>query len=524
MEFVARDLITYSIFAVAIGCFYIVFHYVGQRSNNSGKQRSPPEAGGGRPVFGHLHLFRGAVPAHVALGELADKYGPAFTIRIGMKKVLVVSDREWAQEIFTSHDLSVSERPRFRAAKHLGYDYKMFGFSPYGPYWRDIRKLTSTQLLSHRRLDQLKHVRDSEIETAVKELYDLWREKNPAAGGGDRVPVLVEMKKWFGDVSMNVFLRMIAGKRCFGRAAERSDDDDGRRCQRVLRDFFHYLGVAVPADALPILGWLDLGGYEKAMKGVAKEMDLIVDQWLREHRRRLKEEGTGGGGGEKDLMDVMLRSGYDSDDTAIKSTCMVLLSGGADTTMVMLTWAMSLIMNNPHVLKTAQEELDKVVGKERRVNESDINSLVYLQAIVKETLRLYPGGPLGGPRLFREDCTIQGLHVPKGTWLYINVWKLQRDPHVWFDPDEFKPERFVLNNSHKWNNDFELFAFGAGRKVCPGITVGLLMLHLVLANLLHFFDLSTDAPIDMSESFGLTNLKATPLEILISPRLSSSLY
>ncbi|CAH9100356.1 unnamed protein product [Cuscuta epithymum] len=527
MEFVLQDFLASSIIALAIACFYVIFHYFRTQSNNFEKHMLPPAAGGGRPVLGHLHLFRGSVPAHVAVGELADKYGPAFTIRIGLKRVLVVSDWKWAQEIFTSHDVSVSDRPRFRAAEHLGYGYKMFGFSPYGPYWRDIRKLTTTQLLSHRRLEQLSHVRVSEVETAVKELYDLWREQSAAAGGGDGGPVLVEMKRWFGDVTMNVFLRMIAGKRCFGGTAESGGDDDGRRCQRVLREFLHHLGVAVPADALPILRWLDLGGYEKAMKGVAKEMDSLVDQWLREHRRRLKEEATGdaGGGGEKDFIDVMIRTGYDSDETAIKSTCMSLLSGGADTTMVMLTWALSLIINNNHVLKMAQEELDKVVGKERRVNESDINSLVYLQAIVKETLRLYPAAPLGGPRVFREDCIIRGFHVPKGTWLYLNIWKLQRDPHLWSDPNDFKPERFIFNdNSHKWNNGLELISFGAGRRVCPGIAFGLQMLHLVLANVLHFFELSTYAPIDMSESFGLTNLKATPLEILISPRLSSSLY
>ncbi|KAK6150746.1 hypothetical protein DH2020_015678 [Rehmannia glutinosa] len=179
----------------------------------------------------------------------------------------------------------------------------------------------------------------------------------------------------------------------------------------------------------------------------------------------------------------------------------------------MLVWALSLLLNNRHVLKEAQEELDKHIGRERRVKESDISNLVYLQAITKETLRLYPAG----------------YHVQKGTWLIVNLWKLHRDPHVWGDDLlEFKPERFL--STHKnvdvRGQNFELIPLGAGRRSCPGTNFGLQMLHLVLANLLHAFEVSTvsDDVVDMTESAGLTNIKATPLDVLVAPRLSPSLY
>ena len=205
-----------------------------------------------------------------------------------------------------------------------------------------------------------------------------------------------------------------------------------------------------------------------------------------------------------------------------------LISGGADSTTVMLTWALSLLMNNRHVLKKVQEELDFHVGKERQVDESDIAKLAYLQAIVKETLRLYPAAPLSGVREFTEDCTVCGYHISKGTRLMVNLWKIQRDPAIWVDPSEFRPERFLT--THK---DFDvkgrhlgLIPFGAGRRLCPGIVFGVQMLHLVLARLLHGFGLSTPGtgPVDMTESAGLTNMKATPLEVLIAPRLASNLY
>nr|GLL48308.1 cytochrome P450 CYP82D47-like [Ipomoea trifida] len=156
MEFLLQNLNT-SIIVIAI-TFYIVFHYL-SRHNKSQNQKSPPEAGGAWPILGHLHIFSGSSLPHIVLGDMADKYGPVFTIRIGAHKVLVVSDRKLAKELSTVHDVHISSRPRFRAAKNMGYNYIMFGFSPYGPYWREIRKLTSLELLSHRRLEQLRHIR-----------------------------------------------------------------------------------------------------------------------------------------------------------------------------------------------------------------------------------------------------------------------------------------------------------------------------------------------------------------------------
>jgi len=205
-----------------------------------------------------------------------------------------------------------------------------------------------------------------------------------------------------------------------------------------------------------------------------------------------------------------------------------LFAGGSDTTSVTLAWALCLLLNNPLVMEKAKEELDAQVGKERRVSESDINKLTYLQAIVKETLRLYPPAPFSGPREFSENCTLGGYHVIKGTRLITNLWKINTDSNIWPDPLEFKPERFLT--THKdvdvRGSNFVLLPFGSGRRVCPGTSLGLQMLHFILASFLHSFDILNPTPelVDMSESFGLTNTKATPLKILIKPRLSINCY
>lgn len=506
-------------------CYYFLFPSRSKKSPSGLK--SPPEAGGAWPFTGHLHLFDFNDPSkipHLSFGALADKHGPVFTIRLGQRRLLVVSDWKLAKELFTTHDLTISSRPIVKASHILGYNVSMFGWTPYGTYWRDMRKFVVVQLLSNRRQEMLSHVRASETTRYIKELYNSWVSKKESTNGR----LLVDMTQWFGDLNLNVILRMVAGKRFYDDGAEA---EEGRRTREVMRDFFHLSGLIIPGDVFPFLGRFDIGGYEKKMKENAKELDRIVGQWLEEHK--VKERSSDK---PQDFMDVMLEelkgdkklTEFDI-DTAIKSSCVNLISGGTDTTSVTLVWTLAQLINHPRVLKKAQEELDTVVGKERRVQESDISKLVYLQAVAKEAFRLNAAAQLGGPRVFSEDTNLGGYHIPKGTWLMVNLWKMQRDPKVWSkDALEFKPERFL--ETHKnidvMGTDFELIPFGAGRRICPGSHLAVHILHLVMANLLQAFDLwnVSDKPVDMTETAGMTNSKATPLEVLVAPRLAPHLY
>ncbi|XP_012085045.2 xanthotoxin 5-hydroxylase CYP82C4 [Jatropha curcas] len=206
-----------------------------------------------------------------------------------------------------------------------------------------------------------------------------------------------------------------------------------------------------------------------------------------------------------------------------------LIIAGADTTSITLTWILSNLLNNRHALELAQQELDLKVGKERCVQDSDIENLVYLQAVVKETLRLYPPGPLAVPHEAINDCYISGYYIPKGTRVLANLWKLHRDPNIWSNPDKFLPERFLANRDNNVDfsgQNFEYLPFGSGRRSCPGLNFAIQAIHLTLARLLQAFSLTTlfNQPVDMTEGLGITLPKATPLEIQITPRLSSELY
>lgn len=181
------------------------------------------------------------------------------------------------------------------------------------------------------------------------------------------------------------------------------------------------------------------------------------------------------------------------------------------------------MISNQHVLKKARDELNNHVGRSRQVEESDIKNLVYLQAVLKESMRLYPASLLLPPRESIEDCVVSGYYVPKGTRLIVNVSKIHRDPQVWPNPDEFQPERFLTShqNVDVKGNHYELLPFGSGRRMCPGIFLGLRIMQLAIASLIHGFEFekADDEPDDTSATVGLTD-SVIHCKILLKPIIS----
>ncbi|KAK7410004.1 hypothetical protein VNO78_00461 [Psophocarpus tetragonolobus] len=302
-----------------VGVLLIISYYVFfMKRDRTGSGRKLPAAAGAWPLIGHIHLLGGSGQPYITLGALADKYGPIFSIRIGVHDAVVVSSWELAKECFTTLDAVVSSRPKFTAAKILTHNYASFAFAPYGDLWRQVHKIAVSDLLSTRRLELLQGIRDSEVKSSLKELYRACAEKR-----GDFF--MVEMKQWFGEISLKVILRMIAGKLyCLGGVDE--EKEQLRRVRRVLREFVRLLGLLVIGDAIPFLGWLDLGGEVKEMKITAAEMDSIASEWLEEHRQR---RDSGLTKTEHDFIDVLLSAldgvhlaGYDA-DSVIKGTCTV---------------------------------------------------------------------------------------------------------------------------------------------------------------------------------------------------------
>lgn len=160
-------------------------------------------------------------------------------------------------------------------------------------------------------------------------------------------------------------------------------------------------------------------------------------------------------------------------------------------------------------MQIAQGEVrDKLQGKPK-VTEDDLANLKYLKLVIKETMRLHPAAPLLIPREAMETSEILGYDIPKGTKVLVNAWAIGRDPTHWEDPDEFKPERFETCMVDFKGTNFEYIPFGAGRRICPGMTFAEANMEIVLAALLYHFDWELPGgtkpeDVDMTEEMGLT--------------------
>jgi hypothetical protein len=241
------------------------------------KNKEAPIAKGAWPILGHLLIFSGTQPPHRVLGTLADKYGPIFTIKLGSKQALILNNWEMAKECFTTNDMVVSSRPKLVTTEHLAYRGAMFGFASYGPYWRHLRKITILEILTNRRVEQYQHVCVSEVQTSIKELFNIWSSKNNESHSSNYV--LVDVKQWFTHLTFNMVLGMVVGKRYFGTNTIVEEKEAQRRV-KALNKMMHLFGVITVGDVIPCLEWFDFGGHVKAMNETSKEMDEILSEWF----------------------------------------------------------------------------------------------------------------------------------------------------------------------------------------------------------------------------------------------------
>ena len=196
-----------------------------------------------------------------------------------------------------------------------------------------------------------------------------------------------------------------------------------------------------------------------------------------------------------------------------------MIVAATDTTSATSVWAMTALIKNPRVMRKVQEEIRNLGGKKDFLDENDIHNFPYLKAVIKETLRMHLPTPLLVPRESREKCIISGYNIPANTIVYVNAWAIQRDPNVWKNPEEFYPERFLECSTNFLGQDFELIPFGAGRRICPGMSMGVASVELILANLLYSFDWKlphglVKEDIDTETLPGITQHKKIPLSLV----------
>ncbi|XP_030445192.2 cytochrome P450 71AU50-like [Syzygium oleosum] len=473
-----------------------------------GKKRLPPGPRG-FPILGNLHLL-GQNPHH-DLHKLAKKYGPLMHLRLGLVPAIVVSSPKVAEQFLKTHDVVFASRPPHEASKHISYEQRSLAFAPYGPYWRNIRKMCTLELLSNAKINSFKSMRREEVGLLVNFLKDASHNRTT-----------IDLSANISSLSADMSCRMVFGKKYMDK------EFDERGFKAVIQEVMVLGATPNIGDYVPYLASFDLQGLTKRMKAVSKVFDAFFEKIIDEHVKSKKDEGES-----KDFVDVMLgfmglnEGEYHIDRPHIKAIIMDIMLGSMDASATAIEWAMAELIKHPSSMKKLQEELEKAVGLNKAVEESEVEGLDYLDVVIKETLRLHPVAPLLLPHEATEDCTVSGFHIPYKSRVIVNVWSIGRDPKVWttHNPEEFVPERFLGSSMDVKGRDFQLLPFGAGRRGCPGMQLGLTVVRFVLAQLVHCFD--WDLPggmlpseLDMTEEFGLTTPRAKHLVVTPKYRLS----
>ncbi|CAL5353228.1 hypothetical protein CsSME_00041238 [Camellia sinensis var. sinensis] len=488
-----------SLLYVSLSLFFLIIAF--KLLSKARTQKNLPPSPPALPVIGHLHLLK--QPIHRTLHGLSQNLGPIFSLRFGSRLVVVVSSPSAAEECFTKNDVVLANRPRLIIGKYFGYNYTGIGASSYGDHWRNLRRLMALEIFSTSRLNGFLSIRRDEIKLLLRRLYR----------NSSRDFARVELKSKFSELTFNIMMRMIAGKRYYGGDDEEelSDNEEAKEFREIVSQAFEYAGASYPGDFLPVLRWIDYQSFEKNLGRLYKKMDAFLQGLIDEHRRD-KSKNT--------MIDHLLslqesQPEYYTDEI-IKGLIAVMILAGTDTSAVTMEWAMSLLINHPEVLKKARAEIDAHVGQDHLIDEHDISKLHYLQAIISETFRLFPAAPLLVPHVSSGGCIIGGFNVPRGTLLLVNAWAIHRDPKVWDDPTSFKPERFEGGEveGHK------LMPFGMGRRACPGAGLAQRVVGLALGSLIQCFEWErvTKEAVDLTEGKGLTMPKAEPLEAMCKAR------
>ncbi|CAL5435096.1 unnamed protein product [Camellia sinensis] len=460
------------------------------------------------PLIGNIHQLS-SLP-HRSLRDLATKHGPLMHLQLGEVSAVVLSSPRLAKMVMTTHDLALANRPRLLVAETLLYRSDI-GFSPYGGYLRQMRKICTEELLSASKVRYFRGIRENEI-------WGLIEYVKLSAG----VPVNLSGKLY--ELTSNITCKAAVGKKC----------RDQEVLMELMKDTTSLAGGFDLADLFPSIKLLHVvSGMKPKLMKMQRKIDDVLESIIRERRMASTEESEQR---EEDLLDVLLRlekTGgleFPITDDNIKAIIFDMFTGSTETSSTTVEWAMAELMKNPTVMKKAQAELRqsllKLNEKQRIHHETHIQKLAYLNMVIKETLRLHPPAPLLLPRESRKPCNIDGYNIPANTQVLVNAWAIGRDPNHWDDAQSFMPERFQHSSIDFVGNNFEFIPFGAGRRICPGMLFGLANVELPLALLLYHFDWELPGEmkpedLDMNEGHGAIVRKRNGLCLVPTPFVPS---
>ncbi|KAJ8760198.1 hypothetical protein K2173_011054 [Erythroxylum novogranatense] len=449
------------------------------------------------PIIGNLHNLVGSLPHHALTQHLAKEHGPIMHLQLGEVSTVVVSSAELAEEVMRVQEISFAQRPKVLASTILVYGGLDLVFAPYGEYWKQMRKICMTELLDPKRVQSFSSIRHDEVNNLVE-----------------------SVRSSIGSpINFSQMILLLTSKVVCRSAFE------------GLKEATELAGGFNIDDVFPSLEFLQgITGMKAKLVALQDQLSEVLDTIIEEHRERLRTTGKGGGeSGQDDLLDVLLRLQESGNlecpitRNSLKAVILDMFVAGTDASSLTSDWAMVEMMKIPRLLKKAQAEVRQTFRGKKVITDTDVEELNYLKAVIKETLRLQPPPlPLLLPRESRETCVVHGYEIPAKTKVMVNAWALGRDPKYWSDAERFIPERFEDGRLDFKGQNFEFIPFGAGRRICPGITYGFSNVTLPLAQLLYHFDWTlpdgmSPENLDMTEKFGQTVGRKHGLILIATP-------
>ncbi|KAL0923555.1 hypothetical protein M5K25_007617 [Dendrobium thyrsiflorum] len=456
------------------------------------------------PLLGNL-LELGQNP-HRSLARLARTHGPVMSLKLGSIHTVVISSPSSAKQVLKIKEHSISGRQVPHAIQASGHHEVSVVWLSRNQSWRYLHTLMKTHLLNTQSLNATQLLRRQKVQ----ELVAYIKGKNEEAVHIARAAfctVLNLISTTFLSIDIVDF-----------------KSESAQELKDLMQGIMEEAGKPNLSDFFSFLAPIDLQGRSRRFTAYFNKLYEFFDQMIENRLAATTGEGTRTN---PDILDVLLQLSREDNSKLTRRTIKSLLLdsfvAGSETSSTTLEWAMVELLRRPELMKRAREEIITVVGFEREIEESDISKLPFLQAILKETFRLHPPVPLLLPHKAEESTEINGYMVPKNTQVLVNVWAIGRDEQIWEKPDCFMPERFMEGRTIDFRGQhFELIPFGSGRRICPGLPLGVRMVQLMLASLIQSFEWSLPngmkpKDLNLNEQFGLTLTLASPLKALATP-------
>ncbi|KAJ7836626.1 cytochrome P450 [Mycena leptocephala] len=403
-------------------------------------------------------------------------------LNVAGKSIIVLSSIEATSNLMVQRSSIYSDRPRFPMVVELmGWDFAM-GFMKYvvlqlegsNHFRRGRRKLFSAALNS-RASTQFRPMELGAAHALLRRILE-----NPE---GDVIELVQQM---VGGLIMSI---------AYGIDVLPANDP----YLKLTHQSMHGLSVAATpgkylVDAIPVLkyipSWFPGAGFKRQANKWREVTRQSVRVPFEETKRRIST-----GKAETSFLSQLLSMEWDSSDPnysedAIRDAAGSIFNAGNHTTVASLgTFALAMLLH-PDTQKMAQLEIDSVVGRDRLPTFEDKPTLPYITAVVNEVLRWSPVAPLGIPHFIAVEDEYRGYRIPAGSIVIGNTWAILNDEALYPAPSVFNPERFLPKNQRDGINPDPAFAFGYGRRACPGQFMALDSLWITVASLLAAFDIT----------------------------------